>query len=95
VSEIQEVTLSLREVEEYIRAFEHKYGISSADFLCKDEVREQIAEDDVFKWEAFIDHRQELQVLDEEVLGRYLKDLKSPPHGVVKRSDFDQVFLAP
>ena len=74
----KEIILSISDVEEVIGAFEKKYKISSSVFMNDPEVRGSLPEDDVFEWMAFIDHRNELQELYQEVHREYLHTV-SPP----------------
>ncbi len=76
---IREVYLSLREVEDYIRKFEEKYKISSADFLRNGERHNGISEDDAFEWEAFVEHRLDLLLLDEQTRRDYLSTVRRVP----------------
>ena len=94
VSAIREVYFSLREVEDYICAFEEKYKMSSADFLRNSKPNIEVSEDDAFEWEAFITQRRELQSLDREIHREYLNALERHPHKVRKPTDFDQVCFA-
>ena len=94
VSIIREVYLSLREVEDYIRKFEEKYQISSADFLRGAELRAQIPEDDIFQWEAFIDHRAAQRSVEEQLHREYLKTLKRESRESRTRSRFEQDCVA-
>lgn len=88
---IREVLLNLAELESMIRAFEEKYGLSSADFLRDAGRGVVISEDDSFKWEAFIDHRRELLRADEETHSGYLSDLRKPAKKQSKASPIDDV----
>lgn len=94
MSAIREVYLSLREVEDYVRRFEEKYKMSSAEFLRNAEQHTEVSEDDVFQWEAFIDHRRELRSIDEQVHRHYLKTLKHAPRETGRPSGFVQVCVA-
>ena len=95
VSAIREVYFSLREVEDYIFAFEEKYTMSSAEFLRNTNPNIEVSEDDAFEWEAFITQRRELQSLDREIHREYLNGLESHPHGKTRKAtDFEQVCFA-
>jgi hypothetical protein len=76
MSSIREVFLSLNDVEAMILDFEQKYGMSSADFFRDVELRKSLPEDDVFRWEAFIDHRSALRETHEEVHREYLTNVR-------------------
>jgi len=75
MSPIHEVSLSLNDVEELIRALEDKYKLSSAEFFRSQEFREGMPEDDVFRWEALVDHRLALREAYEQVRSGYLTRL--------------------
>lgn len=72
MSPIREVCLSLTELDDLIRSMEEKHGIRSADFLFDADLRSRLPEDDVFRWEAFLVHKRELERNQEEVRTRYL-----------------------
>ncbi len=71
----REVFLTLRDVEKLIRDLEEEYGFSTAQFLRNAELRKNVPEDDIFKWEAFIDHRRELRKIHEDLHRQYLAKL--------------------
>lgn len=75
MSPSREFFLSLNDVEEMILCLEHKYAISSAEFFGNSELRARVPEDDVFRWEALIDHRRALKEAYEEVHRGYLTTL--------------------
>lgn len=68
--------VSMLEVELAIRAFEQKYGIMTAAFLRNAKLRSELPEDDVFQWEAFEAHREELVRIGEELRSEYLASLE-------------------
>jgi len=76
MSPVREQVLTLLEIEELIHKFEEKYKISTTEFLRNTELRAQMLDDDVFQWEAFNAHRDELERAAEEVRNEYLKHLK-------------------
>ena len=76
---IREVCLSLNDVEEMILGFERKYGLSSPDFFGNPDVKQQLPEDDVFRWEALIYHRSALKETYQEVQSGYLTHLGQSP----------------
>lgn len=76
----KEIILSISDVEEMIAAFENKYKMSSSQFLIEQKVREALPEDDVFEWEALIDHRNELFELNLELHRDYLQQLVPTPN---------------
>jgi len=94
VSAIHEVYFSLREVDNYVCAFEEKYKISSAEFLRNTNPNIEVSEDDAFEWEAFIAQRRELQSLDRKTHREYLNALERHPHKVRKDTDFKQACFA-
>ena len=94
MSAIREQYLSLREVEGYVREFEEKYKMSSAEFLSNSNPDVAISEDDAFEWEAFIAQRRELQSLDQQRRRTYLSALRHRPHNVRKPTRVDQVSFA-
>lgn len=73
---LQENYVTLEEVENYIFRFEKRYGVSTSDYLKDQTVRSRIPEDDAFKWEAYIDHRRELQRISDETRREYLSGLR-------------------
>jgi len=83
MSPIREVCLSLNDVEDMILSFERKYGVSSADFFRDDEIRGQIPEDDIFRWDALIYHRLALRDSNQEVRSGYLAQLGHPSGAVL------------
>ncbi len=78
MSPVREVCLSLNDVEDMIVFFERKHGVSSADFFRDDEIRGQIPEDDIFRWDALIYHRLALRDSNQEVRSAYLAQLRHP-----------------
>lgn len=76
MSPICEQVLTLLEVEELIHKFEEKYGVSTTEFLTNTALRAKMFEDEVFQWEAFNAHRDELERAAEEVRSDYLKHVK-------------------
>src|SRR5258707_3888773 len=76
MSPIREQVLTLLEVEELIHKFEEKYGVSTTEFLTNTALRAKMFEDEVFQWEAFNAHRDELERAAEEVRSDYLRHLK-------------------
>lgn len=76
---LSETYLSLVEVEARIRFFEQKYGVSTMEFLRNSVIRARVSEDDIFEWEAYLDHRRELRNIDEELRREYIKALSQPP----------------
>src|SRR6266849_7592698 len=77
MSPIREQFLTLLEVEELIHKFEEKYQVSTTEFLTNVELRAKMLDDEVFQWEAFNAHRDELERAAEEVRSDYLKHLKT------------------
>ena len=61
-----------------IHKFEEKYQVSTTEFLTNTALRATILDDEVFQWEAFNAHRDELERAAEEVRSDYLKHLKKP-----------------
>jgi hypothetical protein len=76
MSPIREQVLTLLEVEELIHKFEEKYKVSTTEFLTNTALRSEMFDDEVFQWEAFNAHRDELERAAEEVRSEYLKHLK-------------------
>jgi hypothetical protein len=70
----QEEVLTMFEVED-IRKFEEKFRVTTGEFLLSAELRASLPEDDVFQWEAFEAHREELVRVGEELRGVYLSSL--------------------
>jgi len=79
MSPIREEFVTLAEVDELIRKFEEKYSISTIEFLRNAELRASIPEDDVFQWEAFEAHRNELLRTGEELRSAYLSTVAKSP----------------
>jgi hypothetical protein len=73
----KEVFLSLSDVEEALSAFEQKYKISSSAFASDPAAREALPEDDAFEWAAYIDHRNELLEMHQELHREYLGKLSA------------------
>jgi hypothetical protein len=78
----QEQFLSLFEVEDVIRKFEEQYKITTTEFLRNSELRATLPEDDIFQWEAFDAHRQELIRVGEELRSGYLSNVAKATPGV-------------
>jgi hypothetical protein len=74
----KEIILSISDVEAVLSSFEKKYNISSNKFMSDPAVREPMPEDDVFEWMAFIDHRNALQEMDQEMHREYLRKVSAP-----------------
>lgn len=71
----KEIILTLGDVEETLNAFEKEYRVSSVEFLSNAKLRESMSEDDVFEWEAFINHKRALQEIQAELHREYLHQL--------------------
>jgi hypothetical protein len=76
MSPVREQVLTLLEVEALIHKFEEKYQVSTTEFLTSIELRAKMLDDEVFQWEAFNAHRDELERAAEEVRSDYLKHVK-------------------
>src|SRR6266404_9438434 len=76
MSPVREQVLTLLEVEALIHKFEEKYQVSTTEFLTNTALRSGMLDDEVFQWEAFNAHRDELERAAEEVRADYLKHLK-------------------
>lgn len=72
----REQVLTLLEVEAVIHKFEEKYSVSTTEFLTNAALREKMLDDEVFQWEAFNAHRDELERVAEEVRSAYLGTVK-------------------
>jgi hypothetical protein len=72
MSPITERFLTLADVEEQIAKFEGKYGVSTIEFLKNPALRAEMYDDEIFQWESYEAHREELARLDEELRGKYL-----------------------
>jgi hypothetical protein len=77
----QEEFLSLFQVEDIIRKFEDRFQITTAEFLRNSELRATLPEDDVFQWDAFEAHREELVRVGEEVRSGYLSNVAKSAAG--------------
>lgn len=91
---IHEESLTLVEVETLIRKLEEKHGLSTAVFLRDLDAREQLPEDDVFEWDAYIDHRSELRRIDDEVRNGFLGRVSQAPTADETSTDEKQALLA-
>jgi hypothetical protein len=76
MSPVREQFLTLVEIEGMLHKFEQKYGMSTTEFLTNPERHAQMLDDDVFQWEAFHAHRDELERVAEEVRSAYLGSVK-------------------
>lgn len=76
MSPVREQFLTLLEVEAVIHKFEAKYHVSTTEFLTNTALRAKMFDDDVFQWEAFNAHRDELERVAEEVRSAYLGSVK-------------------
>jgi hypothetical protein len=76
MSPVREQFLTLLEVEELIHKFEERYQVSTTEFLTSTELRAKMLDDEVFQWEAFNAHRDELERAAEEVRSAYLGSVK-------------------
>jgi hypothetical protein len=72
----REQILTLLEVEAILHKFEMKYRMSTTEFLTNQERYSTMLDDDVFQWEAFHAHRDELERVAEEVRSVYLGTVK-------------------
>ena len=91
----KDIFISLPELETLIQGLEEKYGISTAEFLAsRDEFCQQIEEDDVFKWEAYMAHRHELRRSNEAVRHVYLSQLTLQEDNLKAPAPEDQFDLA-
>jgi len=84
---IRDVCLSSNDVDEMISEFERKYGVSSVEFFRNAKIRQRLPEDDVFRWEALIDHRLALRESYQELHSGYLAHLSHTSREA--RSDVD------
>jgi hypothetical protein len=75
MSPVRDVCLSSSDVDVMISEFERKYGVSSVEFFRNPEIRQDLPEDDVFRWEALIDHRLALRDSYQKVHSGYLANL--------------------
>jgi len=76
MSPIREQFLSLVEVEAVLHKYEEKYGMSTIEFLTNRDRHAGMLDDDIFQWESFHTHRDELLRVGDEVRSEYLKSLK-------------------
>ncbi len=81
MSPVREQFLTLLEVEEVIRKFEEKYKVSTTEFLMNSEMRSTMLDDDVFQWEAFNAHKDEIQRTADELRSVYLQKLVKTTDG--------------
>ena len=79
MSPVREQVLTLVEVEAMLHKFEQKFGMSTTEFLMNPDRHAAMLDDDVFQWEAFHAHRDELERVAEEVRSAYLGSVKKCP----------------
>lgn len=94
MSPARDVCLTLNDVEEMVTALERQYGMSSAEFFRNEEARRTLPEDDVFRWEALIDHRLALRDSYQAVRSEYLARLTQSPEPEVRSETDTQELLA-
>jgi hypothetical protein len=94
MSPTREIALSLNDVEEMILGFERKYSLSSADFFSDPEVKQQVAEDDIFQWDMLIYHRLALKESSQEIRSTYLAQLGRSTGEDVRSEKENQYALA-
>lgn len=93
--EIKELVLTPGEVENLIRVYEEANGVTSEVFLCDQRLREEMDEDDVFEWEALIEHRNALKELHDNMHREYLKRVSEPQGGGHRKpAARDKILLA-
>ena len=91
---VRDVCLTLNDVEEMILAFERQYGMSSAEFFRDEGARRALPEDDVFRWEALIDHRLALRDSYQIVRAEYLTRLTHSSETAARSEMENQELLA-
>ncbi|MGB8013580.1 MAG: hypothetical protein WCF68_18355 [Terriglobales bacterium] len=68
----------MSEVDSQIRDFERRFGTATADFLKNTARRQAMSEDDILRWEALVDIREELKMENSRIHGQYLQNLFQP-----------------
>jgi hypothetical protein len=92
---MQVTLLSVSEISGFLHSFEKKYGISTQEFLCDSSRRAKISEDDIFEWEAFADHLNEIKRLEDELRRAYLANLRHQSSGAPQMlTPEEQILLA-
>jgi hypothetical protein len=93
---LKEICLTLPEVETFIRSLEEKYELSTVEFLRDPASKEKVSEDDIFEWEAYVDHRRELRLIEEDVRRKYIQCLSQSSKATTsdRPSTADQLALA-
>lgn len=74
------IHLNLADLEELIRGYEVKCGVSTVQMLSDPDVRNRIAEDDLLEWEAYVNQRSALREYNECVHREYLQQRSGPRH---------------
>jgi len=73
-------TLNLTDLDNLIRGFEQRYGVSSVDMLKEPAVRNKISEDVLLRWETYVYQRVRLRDLSEETHRDYLSKVGEHHH---------------
>jgi hypothetical protein len=86
--------LNLADLDNLIAKFEQKYNVSSLQMLKDANVRKQIAEDVLLRWETYVGQRIQLRELYQHTHNEYLGKLKIEPDSGRSQAPSDEVALA-
>jgi len=67
--------LDLTDLDDLIRNFETKWGISTMEMLKEPPARKQIPENEILRWETYIRQRRQLRECYAELRSRYLSHI--------------------
>lgn len=89
------IFLNIGDIENLLVEFEDKFGFSTTEFLCNQDRRGSVSEDDILQWEALVGMKQELEQMHKEMRRQYLEELHNQV-GIaeVASVEDDQVSLA-
>ena len=72
---MSEIRITLRDVEDRLRALHAHYGFSSEEFRSNPECRSRVSDQDEFDWESYLVHAEVLHEQEEELQRGYLGHL--------------------
>ncbi len=85
--------LNLTDLDNRIRAFEQRFGVSSVEMLQDASVRASISEDTLLKWEAYVRQRVYLRDVNVDCHSSYL-DQVHPGDPAESRQESDELAFA-
>ena len=86
--------LNLADLDTLISKLEQKYNVSSVEMLRDANVRQQISEDVLLRWEMYVNQRIQLRELYQHTRSEYLSKLEAKPRSSKSPVPGDQVALA-